>query len=45
MELKDKTDNAPIIYGSLRELYGICYENASIDDRTGEIEDKFDGEF
>lgn len=42
MELKDKTDQAPFIYGALRELYGICYVNASIDDRTGEIEDKFE---
>lgn len=45
MELIDRTDQAPIIYHCLRELYGICYENASIDDRTGEIEDKFNGEY
>lgn len=45
MELKDRTEYGEVIYGCLRELYGICYINASIDERTGEIEDKFDGEY
>lgn len=41
MELKDKTEYSRAIYSCLQELYGVCYEDASIDERTGEIEDKY----
>lgn len=42
MELKDRTEYARDIYACLRDLYGICYQNASIDERTGELENKYD---
>lgn len=42
MELKDKTETAAHIYLALRSLYGVCYENVSIDERTGELENKYD---
>ena len=45
MEIRDKTEMANHIWGSMRELYGICYENAVVDERTGEIEDKYNGQY
>jgi len=40
MELKDKTEMANHIWNSFRNLYGVCYEDVSVDDRTGEFEIK-----
>lgn len=37
MELIDKTEDSFHIYGSFRELYGICHNQVVIDDRTGKI--------
>ena len=37
MEIKDKTEMSYHIWKSFRNLYGRCYENIEVDERTGEI--------
>ncbi len=37
MEMIDRTKESNYIYGSFRELYGICHNQIIIDDRTGQI--------
>lgn len=43
-EIKDRTEMANHIWNMFRDLYGICYSNIGVDERTGEIYDRHNEE-